>query len=53
MTPNPDKPELKFEDCKFNIYGYRFALSFLKSKKNLYFHSVMEIPRRSIIRWFI
>jgi len=23
--PNPDKPELKIEDCKLNICGCRFA----------------------------
>jgi len=25
--PNPDEPELKIEDCKLNICGYRFAPS--------------------------
>ena len=25
--PNPDKPELKIEDCKLKIYGCRFAPS--------------------------
>ena len=34
-APNPDKPELKIEDCKLNICGYRFALLFLKSKEYL------------------
>jgi len=29
LGANPDKPELKIEDCKLNICGYRFALSFL------------------------
>jgi len=45
-SPNPDEPveakqksrfigELKIEDCKLNIYGCRFAPSFLKWKKFL------------------
>jgi hypothetical protein len=33
--PNPDKPELKIEDCKLNIGGCRFAPSFLKWKEFL------------------
>jgi hypothetical protein len=28
VLPNPDKPELKIEDCKLNIYGCRCAPSF-------------------------
>jgi hypothetical protein len=30
ISPKPDAPELKIEDCKLNIGGCRFALSFLK-----------------------
>jgi len=33
--PNPDKPELKIEDCKLNICGCRFAPSFFKWKEFL------------------
>jgi hypothetical protein len=32
---NPDKPELKIEDCKLNIYGCRFAPLFFKSNEYL------------------
>ena len=34
-SPNPDKPELKIEDCKLNIGGCRFAPSFFKWKEFL------------------
>jgi len=37
LYPNPDKPELKIEDCKLNIYGCRFAPSLLKSTGYLSF----------------
>jgi len=35
LTPNPDEPELKIEDCRLNICGCRFAPSFLKLKEYL------------------
>jgi len=33
LSPNPDEQELKIEDCKLTICGYRFAPLF-KNLKN-------------------
>jgi hypothetical protein len=32
-SPGPAKPELKIEDRKLKIYGYRFALTILQLKQ--------------------
>jgi len=33
LEDNPDKPELKIEDCRLNICGGRFAPSFFKMER--------------------
>jgi len=34
ISPDPDEPGLKIEDCKLNIYRCRFAPAFLNGKNS-------------------